>query len=139
MKMRSIKLLAYGALLAWGSGIVNANEDAGAQASLDILQKGAVAEDMRGTDRTDADGNYVMELQNEVLPRAMQEHGKLYMNRPVRRWGSKLTVASTVYQKGISVTPDSIIPFMLDGKARSFSALCGVDDEAKSATVTFRV
>ncbi len=139
MKMRSIKLLAYGALLAWGSGIVNANEDAGAQASLDILQKGAVAEDMRGTDRTDADGNYVMELQNEVLPRAMQEHGKLYMNRPVRRWGSKLTVASTVYQKGISVTPDSIIPFMLDGKARSFSALCGVDDEAKNATVTFRV
>jgi len=132
-------LLACGTLLVVGTGILKANDDAGAHASLDILKEGAVAADMRAADRIDADGNYVMELQNEVLPRALQPYDKPYKNRPVRRWNSKLSIAGTLYQKGISVTPDSIIPFILDEKARSFTALCGVDDEAKNATVTFHV
>jgi beta-galactosidase len=139
MNFRTTGLLACAVLLVAGWGTVKANDDAGAHASLDILRKGAIAADMRATDRTDADGNYVMELQNEVLPRALQPYGKPYKNRPVRRWNSKLSIAGTVYEEGVSVTPDSIIPFMLDGKARSFSALCGVDDEAKSAAVTFHV
>ncbi len=139
MNIRTIELLVCGAMLVAGSGTAKANDDAGAHASLDILRKGAVSEEVRSTDRMGADGNYVMELQNEVLPRALQPYGKIYKNRPVRRWNSKLSVAGTVHEKGISVTPDSIIPFVLDGKAAAFTALCGVDDEAKDAAVEFLV
>jgi beta-galactosidase len=111
----------------------------GSNASLDILKEGAINRYEQVVDRKDATGNYVMELQNEVLPRALQEHGKIEKNR-LRRWGqSKLKIAGTVYPKGISVLPDSIIPFILDGQAQSFSALCGLDDEAKNTTVTFSV
>jgi beta-galactosidase len=118
---------------------LNADINDGSNASLDILKEGAINRYEQVVDRKDATGNYVMELQNEVLPRALQEHGKIEKNR-LRRWGqSKLKIAGTVYPKGISVLPDSIIPFILDGQAQSFSALCGLDDEAKNTTVTFSV
>jgi hypothetical protein len=134
------KQSAAAACLLFSSGLLlNANVNDGAHASLDILKDGAISAEVRSSDRQDADGNYVMELQNEVLPRALQEHGKIEKNR-LRRWGkSKLKIAGTEYPKGISVLPDSIIPFMLDGQSQSFSALCGLDDEAKNATVTFSV
>lgn len=125
--------------LALCANSLTADVNDGAHASLDILKEGAIAAEFRGSDRKDANGNYVMELQNEVLPRALQEHGKVEKNR-LRRWGqSKLKIAGTVYPKGISVLPDSIIPFILDGQAQNFSALCGVDDEAKNAAVIFSV
>jgi beta-galactosidase len=139
MKHYSKPITIVSCLLLGINTCINANVNDGAHASLDILKEGAITAEFRSSDRQDADGNYVMELQNEVLPRALQEHGKIEKNR-LRRWGqSKLKIAGTVYPKGISVLPDSIIPFILDGQAQSFSALCGPDDEAKNATVTFSV
>jgi hypothetical protein len=136
-KITSFSPAAVCLLLITSSLTANVND--GSNASLDILKEGAINRYEQVVDRKDATGNYVMELQNEVLPRALQEHGKIEKNR-LRRWGqSKLKIAGTVYPKGISVLPDSIIPFILDGQAQSFSALCGLDDEAKNTTVTFSV
>jgi beta-galactosidase len=137
MKCRNAGVLA-GALFLSAS-MYTAQADNGAQASLDILQKGAVDAQNKIADRKDPDGNSVMELSNEVLPRALQPIDRVYKNRPVRRWNSKLFVAGKKYEKGLCVIPESIIPFILDGKAQSFTALCGVDDEAKNAAVVFSV
>jgi hypothetical protein len=96
------------------ASMYTAQADDGANASLDILQKGAVDAQNRVADRKDAEGNYVMELSNEVLPRALQPMDRVYKNRPVRRWDSKLSVAGKQYEKGLCVIPESIIPFILD-------------------------
>ena len=53
-----------------------ADDTDGSRASIDILKKGALNREVRLDDQRDADGYYVMELQNEVLPRALQLYGQ---------------------------------------------------------------
>jgi beta-galactosidase len=127
-------------LLMWALPFqVNASEeDAGAQASIEILKKDGES-NIVDKDKKNENGHYVMELHHEVLPRALQKHDKIKKNKPNRKWDSQLSVAGTHYPTGICVIPESIIPFILDGKAVSFTAQCGVDDVAENAAVNFEV
>ena len=140
MKPTKIRQTLSGAVsLLFSLHSLNADINDGAHASLDILKEGAINRYNQIADRKDVQGNFVMELHNEVLPRALQPIGQVYKNRPNRHWNSKLSISGATYPYGISVIPESIIPFALDGQAQRFSALCGVDDGAKNAEVEFSV
>jgi len=60
-----------------------------------------------------------------------------------RRGGTPtpISIAGKTFEDGVKTSPTSVLWIQLDGKARRFTAMVGVDDESKSATdsVVFRV
>jgi alpha-galactosidase len=57
-----------------------------------------------------------------------QSNGELALND-----GNPITVAGTVYPRGLGIQPHSIISYYLGGACTSFSTLVGIDDEKPQA------